>query len=381
MRCTVCGQENPNYAVVCGQCGEFLPKEDLSVPHREGNVPDPDWMRRIRCPRCRSVNDRNSTVCARCGMPISDASDSEASDERKDVPVSGVESEIKAAPDSNAEGERKDAPVAEAGIENHDVVAPEAGIERKAASASQAETESKIVPAYNAGGERKSAPKTVQEAKRKVRCRSCWRDNPATAAVCEYCGRSLHPAFARAAADEAFETLARQKNAKITCVNCGKEVPWNTLTCDGCGKHPRVFQLDDYADDEGIDLIGALVDYMRGAHSQEDGSGASDPERRGSWDTPEWAHHSSAVKVRCRKCYEFNPRGAGVCQYCGARLPSEVKTLDDGSRICNCGYRNLPGVTVCLKCKGMVMKKCPDCGQENPVGADTCGNCGKILEQ
>ncbi|MBP5355191.1 MAG: hypothetical protein J6Y67_08690 [Lachnospiraceae bacterium] len=31
MRCIKCGCENPSYAVVCEQCGEFLPKEDLTV--------------------------------------------------------------------------------------------------------------------------------------------------------------------------------------------------------------------------------------------------------------------------------------------------------------------------------------------------------------
>ena len=43
MRCTNCGCENPSYAVVCEQCGEFLPKEDLmGMRKKQENVPQPE---------------------------------------------------------------------------------------------------------------------------------------------------------------------------------------------------------------------------------------------------------------------------------------------------------------------------------------------------
>ena len=39
MKCANCGCENPVYAVVCEQCGSFLPKEDMFVSKKE-SIPE-----------------------------------------------------------------------------------------------------------------------------------------------------------------------------------------------------------------------------------------------------------------------------------------------------------------------------------------------------
>ena len=336
MRCTNCGHENPIYAVVCEQCLKFLPKEDLTAPKREESAPDPVWKKRLRCSRCRSVNEIGSAVCAKCGTPLSDASNPDEEGELRDVP----EVETKPVVPETAEPEAAPAEVRAKEDEAYDFF-------KKQKAIKDAETV-------------KSAP--VWEDK--VRCRVCWKDNPKTATVCGYCGSALQPSVVRAKEDEAFETLLKKKNETITCVNCGKVVPWNTLTCSGCGMHPRKVQLEYDDSEDGIPLGFALVDYIQNLRALKKRPSESDsaeqeapaPREQETSAPRETVSYTSAVKLRCKKCWEFSPPGSYRCTHCGAPLTRESKVQAAGRTVCTCGYKNLPGVTICLMCKGIVTR-------------------------
>ena len=285
MKCANCGCENPSYAVVCEQCGSFLPKEDMFVSKKE-SIPE---------------------VTEQTGLEtISQGS-------------SGVE---------------------QAGAEPISV------------------EPTVVEPTF-------PAPTPAPEGK--IRCRSCWEYNPKTAAVCEFCGKALHPVAARTIEDEAYDTLVKKKSEKIICVNCGKEVPWSTLTCSNCGKQPRVVQYDEDDDDESV------ISAFRGLLSD-----ASKPQMPLN-QVPDFSQ-SEAAQIRCRKCWQTSPPGSVTCQHCGARLPSKMKILPTSRPVCTCGYKNLPGVSVCLMCKGAVVKRCAGCGWENSYKAVVCEKCGQILE-
>lgn len=295
MKCANCGCENPVYAVVCEQCGSFLPKEDMFVSKKE-SIPEVTEQTGLE-----TISQGSSGVEQAGAEPIS----TEPADPK---PIS-VEPTV-------------------------------------------------VEPTF-------PAPTPAPEGK--IRCRSCWEYNPKTAAVCEFCGKALHPVAARAIEDEAYDTLVKKKSEKIICVNCGKEVPWSTLTCSNCGKQPRVVQYDEDDDDESV--ISAFRGLLR------DASKPQMPLNQ----VPDFSQ-SEAAQIRCRKCWQTSPPGSVTCQHCGARLPSEMKILPTSRPVCTCGYKNLPGVSVCLMCKGAVVKRCAGCGWENSYKAVVCEKCGQILE-
>ena len=68
MICLVCGRDNPNYAVVCEQCGNFLPREEPGKKVR--GLLDPIAKGKIRCSYCWSDNEATDTACRMCGMPL-----------------------------------------------------------------------------------------------------------------------------------------------------------------------------------------------------------------------------------------------------------------------------------------------------------------------
>lgn len=246
-----------------------------------------------------------------------------------------------------------------------------------------------------------TAPKRDESApdpawKKRLRCSRCRSVNEIGSAVCAKCGTPLSdasnpdeegelrdvpevetkpavpetaepetaPAEVRAKEDEAFETLLKKKNETITCVNCGKVVPWNTLTCSGCGMHPRKVQLEYDDSEDGIPLGFALYDYVQNLRalkkrpSESDSAEQEAPAPR-EQETPaprETVSYTSAVKLRCKKCWEFSPPGSYRCTHCGAPLTRESKVQAAGRTVCTCGYKNLPGVTICLMCKGIVTR-------------------------
>ncbi|MCR5377258.1 MAG: zinc ribbon domain-containing protein [Lachnospiraceae bacterium] len=279
MKCTNCGCENPVYAVVCEQCGSFLPKEDIFVPKKDETI-----------------------------LEASEPNDLEPMESEQ----AGTEQ-----------------------TESEQIVLESNGAEQD--DAEPLEPKPTFVEP--------TVPKPAPVPEGMIRCRSCWEYNPKTAAVCEHCGKSLHPMGARAIEDSAFETLLKKKSETITCVNCGNVVPWNTMTCSNCGKQPRLeqYEEDDF-DDEGAVVraaIGLVWDIVKPQKSSRD-------------QAPDFSQ-SGAAQIRCRKCWETSPPGSVTCQHCGARLPSEMKVRPISRPLCTCGYKNLPGVTVCLKCKGVVM--------------------------
>lgn len=275
MKCTNCGCENPVYAVVCEQCGSFLPKEDIFVPKKDENI-----------------------------MEASEPIDLEPMESEQ----AGTEQ-----------------------TESEQIVLESNGPEQ--ADAEPLEPKPTFVEP--------TVPKPAPVPEGMIRCRSCWEYNPKTAAVCEHCGKSLHPMGARAIEDSAFETLLKKKSETITCVNCGNVVPWNTMTCSNCGKQPRVAEYEE--DDDGDEVLRALVSLVWAPKKQ-----------RAQDQVPDFSQ-SEAAQIRCRKCWETSPAGSVNCQHCGARLPSEMKNRPTGRQLCTCGYKNLPGVTVCLKCKGIIV--------------------------
>ena len=315
MRCTKCGCENPSYAVVCEQCGEFLPKEDLTGTIKPEVIPEQPEI-----------------------IP-----------ERPKPTVPGT-------------------------------VNPEAT----------------------------PVPKGM------IRCRNCWTDNPSGTTHCASCGKELFSTETRAKADAAFDTLRKQRDAKITCVNCGATLPWNAITCSSCGKSPRV-EKKDYVeyDDEGFTLLGEIIKAAVTPRASTREFRASDYVIREAPEDSEWVNYSTAGKVRCRTCWEFNPPGTKVCQTCGAHLSSKSRIQASGRKLCTCGYKNLPkvtvclkcggrivdeevvqpqerkvctcgypnlpGVTICLKCGGRILKKCSLCGYENPANVTICGKCKKKI--
>ena len=333
MRCVNCGCENPSYAVVCEQCGEFLPKEDLTGSKQDESTRDLPGMtqdegvndfsgttteesvpntsetldnsildllaeKKIICSYCWTKNNRTDTVCVRCGMPL------------EYVPYAEREGEFGKVP-------RRKKP------------------------------KGPVVPAV-ANPIARPVPEGM------VRCRNCWADNPRTAVHCENCGCELRSAQTRASAEESYDTLRKMKNAKIICVNCGAEVPWSAMTCSGCGKQPRVLQPEYVEEDEDSPLI-ALIDLITNTRRSEQTYRPSDWVIREAPEDKPWVNYSTARKVRCENCLELNEPGSTTCRFCGAAITAKARARAAGRKICTCGYKNLPKVTVCLSCGGVIL--------------------------
>lgn len=321
MRCTNCGCENPDYAVVCEQCGAFLPRVDLtrtvkdagnteptvttkdeSIPNTsetlDNSILDLLGEKKIICSHCWTKNKSTDTVCAQCGMPL------------------------EYVPYPEQEGEYRDVP------KRKQPVVPEVA---------------------------NPVARPVPEGM--IRCRKCWADNPQTAVLCESCGSELRSAHSRTGVDEAYETLKKKKNERIVCVNCGAPVPWSSICCDCCGKHPRVVQ---YEYDEEGNCINAIP-FKDIAHLFESIVPSHTPRVNSAYRVnlaPEkyrrWVNATTDRKVRCAKCLELNEPGSTECRFCGSKITLEALAQSEGRKICTCGYKNLPGVTVCLMCGGVI---------------------------
>ena len=70
MRCTKCGCENPDYAVVCERCGDFLPMEEPDSVKKD-SILDPIKEKLILCAYCWGQNRASDELCRYCGMPLS----------------------------------------------------------------------------------------------------------------------------------------------------------------------------------------------------------------------------------------------------------------------------------------------------------------------
>ena len=341
MRCTNCGCENPSYAVVCEQCGEFLPKEDLmGMRKKQENVPQP-----------------------------------ETEEAFSEIPQPETEEAFPEIPQP------------------------------------ETEVNSPVVPGPRNGGANPVSPGMI-------RCRACFRENPNTAVHCEFCGNKLRGGKASETDNTAaFDILKEYRDAKITCVECGTVVPWSTITCPNCGNNPRVGKsvlttiaeaLDDEPNIKHIGWSKTRTDQQivgRSLSGSLTGVLGKNP-------------GASSNTIRCTKCWEYSIASADNCQWCGASLmkygvkaggrgrnarkmctcgyknlptvtvcvrcggsilPEKV-VLPNQRKVCTCGYKNLPGVTICLKCKQYVMKKCSHCGFEQPANVTVCAKCKQHVD-
>lgn len=206
MRCTKCGCENPGYAVVCEQCGEFLPRVDLTASVKpDGSVKTSEREERPELTAEELFSKSEETTELTTEKQVTE------SEERPEP----------AAEEQFAEREEEPEPTVTGYVPENAEPVPHG----------------------------------------MIRCRNCWTNNPRGVTHCAGCGKELRSIETRASAEESYDTLRKMKNAKIICVNCGAEVPWSAMTCSGCGKHPRVSQPEYVEEDEDSPLI-ALIDLI-----------------------------------------------------------------------------------------------------------------------
>ena len=91
--------------------------------------------------------------------------------------------------------------------------------------------------------------------------------------------------------------------------------------------------------------------------------------------TPAPAVQSSSESVKCPACGKMLPANAKFCLDCG----SQIVSLAQNELICpSCGTKTLKG-KFCLECGASLIKTCPNCGKELPLGGKFCLECGTKL--
>ena len=250
-----------------------------------------------------------------------------------------------------------------------------------------------------------------------VRCRNCWKDNPETAKTCEFCGyqlvssrnrdnhytklrmtrnqtrylppggdnvyarreptagerigeaisliwreRSLNYKELKRQEEEEKRRIMRSKiGSKVNysvpgtkrCPACWVDNPPDAVTCEQCGSSLSKVSITD------------------GAARVRTGEVRTGAGRTMGYD---------ASGRRICTCGYINLPRVTVCLKCKGVIVSEEELENAGPRICTCGYQNLPGVTICLMCKGVVLKKCARCGYESMPRVTICANCGTRFE-
>ncbi len=175
MKCRFCNCDNPPYAVVCENCGEFL-SNNVEDFFREGSgILDPAPDDCVRCSACWHVNPAGAETCEVCGAPL------------LFVPAGSF-------------AEDAEMPEDYAGMqEDYDgYYAYEEGAEYPAEYDPMAQMTEGI-----------------------IRCRSCSHDNPENAICCNYCGKKL-PRRKQKAAEPDYELFKKLRNEKIYCAGCGR---------------------------------------------------------------------------------------------------------------------------------------------------------------
>ena len=351
MRCTNCGCDNPDYAVVCEQCGAYLPKEEPAAEKKD-SILDPIKAKLIRCSYCWGQNMASEELCRFCGMPLCYVPYPEEEGMYGDVPERPIPTVV--------------------------------------------ETEDPSAPPVPEG---------------MVRCRNCWKDSPDTAVTCEYCGYQL---VSSKNGDNHYQKLRMTRNQTRYLPPGGNNA---------------------YADKKpsAKDMVGEAISLMwreRSLNLKELKRQEEEEQRRILRSKlVNKVNYSVPGTKRCRSCWFDNPPDAVICEQCGSKLGnvstdgavrvrtgagrtmgydasgrrictcgyinlprvtvclkcngvivSDDELEDEGPRICTCGYQNLPGVTICLMCKGVVLKKCAKCGYESMPSVTICANCGTRFE-
>ena len=381
MLCPICGRNNPNYAVVCEQCGNFLPREEPGKKVK--GLLDPLAKGKIRCSYCWSDNEATESVCRMCGMPLGFvpyADSKSPAPGLSDQPVGGMPSGDEFYADPGEED-------LYGASELNDFAFWEQATKDLSEDPATFETPEVNVVPENVTPVADPVPEGM------VRCRACGKDNDRTATHCEFCGQKLPvPRRVRRVDDADYEVFKTLRDSTITCVYCGQEQEWSSITCPSCGCNPRVGRTP-FDDDEASRKAYARqlrqtyfgksiqldIDEKRRA-KEEERRKIEDSQRRGtSTVLPPGAR-------RCRACWYVNPGGTEICQSCGKRLPSGVRVNpkvvvgaesagEPELKPCTCGYGNLPEATVCAKCGGAVKRKCPHCGYYNFMNVTICTKC------
>ena len=357
MRCVFCNCDNPDYAVVCEMCGEFLPKSDvLSV----GTEPilDPRGEKRIRCSYCWHSNAGEATTCEVCGMPL------------------------KYVPYPEAEGDYSKV------VKREDLVP-------------------KVAP--------NETPTAEPVPEGMVRCPSCRTDNPRYAIFCDVCGKRL------ASEDEEgfkeFQSVLKTVHQEcitevpefkepvappvpddmVRCPRCRSDVPKTSYACNNCGKRLK----GDEADDKLFENFASVVieaNEKAERESEERAEARQKPKKCvcGTANPPGamfcrncgellqggcgCGYQNTADAVYCRNCGKVlrkkcacgavNYLYATYCKSCGVLLKKR----------CTCDCVNPPFAKFCRSCGGRLLKRC-DCGAENVKRAVFCRVCGKELRK
>ena len=376
MRCIFCNCDNPDYAVVCEFCGEFLPKEDVLSMGTEP-VLDPKGEKRIRCSYCWHSNPAEGTICEVCGMPL------------------------RYVPYPEAEGDYADL------VKREDLLP-------------------KVEPNEN--------PIAAPVPPGMIRCRGCRSDNPDTSTFCDQCGKRLV-----AEDEEDFETFRRilqtgteepapnvppaefpvvapVPEGMIRCPRCRNDVPKDSFSCFHCGKWLMDIASDDRMYEHFADHVKEINEEA--TRRKEDRAYRREL-RRQAWnelgdavgekfDSAKGVVMSGVSKVpggkkirrvmiehrrHCACGFENDP-DAVYCKSCGGRLLKECSCgalnnlhatyckncgviLRGG---CTCGSDNAPEALFCRKCGGILRRKCA-CGTANPLFASFCRNCGVLLKK
>ena len=243
------------------------------------------------------------------------------------------------------------------------------------------------------------AARVVPPPAGKIRCPNCWRDNPKSNTECEYCGKLLRRAAKQRSSEAADYGMFKElRDSTITCDGCGARVSWGALTCDRCGMNPRGSAKAETEED--FLFHHPLVYLVKKAITsaiKEGERASSEKQRIAQSRYRNGANNAMRGTVRCRSCWNDNPPGSLTCEKCGARLnatwaskPKAVVAKAPQRLVCNCGYRNLPGVTVCLKCGGSIdtgagkdpnERKYCTCGYKNLPKVTICLKCKGIVRE
>ena len=374
MRCIFCNCENPDYAVVCELCGEFLPKQDMLSDGSEP-VLDPKGEKRIRCSYCWHSNAGESTVCEVCGMPL------------------------RYVPYPEAEGEYADV------VKREDLLP-------------------KVTP--------NETPAADPVPRGMVRCAACRNDNPRFAVFCDTCGKRLVPedeegfeSFRKILQEGTDELVPNNENpmakpvpeGMVRCPSCHNDVPESSYSCYHCGKWLKGSISD-------AELMERFADHVLEANGMADRRKEERREaRRQAWDnfndrvnegfdSAVGAVSSGASKVAAKvsvkrritkiliknrpycACGAENNPGDEYCRNCGGRLrkictcgtenPLDTRFCRNCGKLfvkrCTCAAQNSPDAFYCRECGGLLRKQCA-CGYANPLDAVFCKNCGVLLQK